>query len=80
MNSEQLKESFEPKNMTMAQFALRWILDHEAVSCVIPGASKVEQVYSNAGASGLLPLSKDLHRTLNDFYTEEIEQFIRGAY
>ena len=78
--TERLKKSYVPKGVNMAQFALRWILDHQAVSCVIPGASKVEQVYSNAGASSLKPLTKDLHRTLNDFYKKEVEEFIRGAY
>ena len=64
----------------MAQFALRWILDHEAVSCVIPGASKVAQVRSNALASGLPPLTENLHKKLATFYQDDIEQFIRGAY
>lgn len=78
--TDQLKKSYAPKEINMAQFALRWILDHEAVSCVIPGASKVEQVQSNTLASALPPLSEDLHRELNNFYKEDIEPFIRGAY
>ena len=39
----------------MAQSALRWILDHDAVTTVIPGASKIEQARCNALASDLLP-------------------------
>ena len=35
----------------LVQHALRWILMFEAVSCVIPGASSVEQVESNVLAS-----------------------------
>ncbi|MEL6672988.1 MAG: aldo/keto reductase [Bacteroidota bacterium] len=40
----------------LPQHALRWILMFEAVSCVIPGASRVEHVMSNAQASELPPL------------------------
>ena len=32
-----------PEGATLAQLALRWILDHEAVSVVIPGARNPEQ-------------------------------------
>ena len=77
---EHLKEVYPEGEMSLAQFALRWILDHKAVSTVIPGASKVEQVRSNAHASDLNPLSEDLHIELSDFYNNEVEQFIRGVY
>jgi aryl-alcohol dehydrogenase-like predicted oxidoreductase len=59
---------------------LRWILDHEAVSCIIPGASRPEQVVSNASVSGLDPLPKELHHQLYEFYLDEIQANIRGAY
>lgn len=78
--TNKLRELYVPKEMIMAQFALRWILDHEAVSCVIPGASKVQQVNSNAEASRLSPLSRDLHEQLHSFYKTEVEPFIRGPY
>ena len=45
-----------PPGVTLAQFALRWILMHEAVSCTIPGAKRPAQVAENAAASGLAPL------------------------
>ena len=37
--------------MTMSQFALRWILMSEAVSCVIPGAKRPDQVEENCRAA-----------------------------
>ena len=40
-----------PEGATMAQFALQWILAHEAVTCAIPGAKRPEQVRDNAAAS-----------------------------
>ena len=77
---EILKNEFLPKHVPMAQYALRWILDHPAVSCVIPGASKVEQVRSNAQASSLSPLGESTHDALYNLYQNEIDQYIRGAY
>lgn len=66
--------------ITMAQLALRWILDHDAVSAVIPGATKLEQVQGNAESSGLKPLGSTMHRQLRDLYDQEIAPSIRGAY
>jgi aryl-alcohol dehydrogenase-like predicted oxidoreductase len=48
---EELKRVMPP-GMTMTQFALRWILMHDAVSCTIPGAKKAAQVEDNCRASG----------------------------
>lgn len=69
-----------PADMTMAQMALRWILDHEAVSTIIPGASSPEQAKANTVAATLPPLSKDLHDTLGRFYQERVAPHIRGVY
>ena len=62
----------------MAQLALRWALDHEAISVVIPGASSVKQVDSNMSALGLEPLKKEVHEKLFDFYSKSVEPHIRG--
>ena len=75
-----LRKEYLPKHVPMAQYALRWILDHPAVSSVIPGASKVEQVRSNAMASSLAPLGVGTHDALYNLYQNEIAQYIRGAY
>ncbi len=69
-----------PGNMSMAQVALRWILDHEAVSVIIPGASSPEQVKGNAAISDVTPLSERLHQALSDFYTNSVHDQIRGPY
>lgn len=47
-----------PEGATMAQFALRWIIDQPGVSVVIPGARTQEQVKVNAAAAGLPALSQ----------------------
>ncbi len=69
-----------PDGMTMAQMALRWILDFAAVSVVIPGASSPAQAEANAQASDFAPLTKDLHKRLEEYYRTRVHEHIRGAY
>ena len=76
---QQLKGFKEP-TLPMAQWALRWILDHDAISTVIPGASKVAQAEGNAKASTLDSLSPETHVALTDFYESKIKAHIRGPY
>ena len=67
-----------PRGMTMAQFALRWILDQPAVSTVIAGVSKPEQVAQNVSASEFDALPRALHQQLFEFYVSEIRDQVRG--
>lgn len=69
-----------PEGMTMAEFALRWCLDHDAVSVLIPGARNPEKVAGNLRAATLPPLGEDLHAKLTDFYAAHIAGHIRGPY
>jgi len=45
---DEIKNNILPDDLTMVQLALRWILDHDAVSSIIPGASSKQQVIGNA--------------------------------
>jgi aryl-alcohol dehydrogenase-like predicted oxidoreductase len=79
----QLTETLKPlvpQGMTMAQMALRWILDFEPVSVVIAGARNAAQAVGNAKASDLPPLSRELHMKLKSLYEEEVAMNIRGPY
>lgn len=69
-----------PGNLSMVQMALRWVLDHEAVSVIIPGASSPDQAKSNTTVSDLEPLPDEIHQTLSAFYNERVHSHIRGAY
>lgn len=64
----------------MAQWAIRWILDHPEVTTVIPGASKIAQVHSNVEASSMPSLSKQTHAALRELYDEKIHDKIRGHF
>jgi aryl-alcohol dehydrogenase-like predicted oxidoreductase len=76
---EELK-TLVPEGMNLTQTALRWILDFDAVTVVIPGSKSPNQIPENASASQLPSLSKSLHVKLNAFYNEKIIQHIRGKY
>lgn len=69
-----------PQGMTMVEMSLRWILDFEAVTVIIPGASNPQQARDNVTASDLPPLSQDLHARLRDFYETQVAAHIRGKY
>jgi len=56
---EKLKEIL-PKNMSLPEMALRFILSHPAVSTTIPGMRKADHVTQNVAASDAGPLDKAL--------------------
>lgn len=76
--AEELK-TMVSTDMELSQFALRWILDQPQVSTVIAGASRPEQVKTNAHASNLPELSSDLHQQLAEFYSQKVKLHIRGG-
>jgi aryl-alcohol dehydrogenase-like predicted oxidoreductase len=57
-----------PEGTTMAQFALRWILMFDAVTCAIPGAKTPAQAIDNTAASDLPPLSDETMEAIRDLY------------
>ncbi len=71
---------YVPAGMAMADFALRWCLDHDAVTTIIPGARNPEQVRGNLRASAMAPLPPALHATLRQFYADQVAPHIRGPY
>jgi aryl-alcohol dehydrogenase-like predicted oxidoreductase len=68
---EQLRQMV-PEGFSMAQMAMRWLLDHPAVSTVITGATRPAQVAENASVSDLAPLPPELHDRLARFYRSEV--------
>lgn len=77
--TDRLKEML-PSGLTMAQMAQRWVLDCDAVSVIIPGATSPRQAAENASISALDPLPATLHQQIKEFYEKEVKQHIRGPY
>ena len=61
-----------PTGVSMSQFALRWILMFEAVSCAIPGGKRPEQVIENCHASDLPPLTSETMAEVERIYKQKI--------
>jgi aryl-alcohol dehydrogenase-like predicted oxidoreductase len=72
---EQLR-TLLPPGVSMSQFALRWILMFDAVSCAIPGGKRPEQVRENCAASDLPPLSNEIMRSVQHIYDERIRPLV----
>jgi aryl-alcohol dehydrogenase-like predicted oxidoreductase len=77
--AEQLKRLVDP-GVTLAQFALRWVIDQPGVSTVIPGARNPEQVRGNAAAAALAPLREDQLAGVADVYDRLIRQHVQDRW
>lgn len=69
-----------PEGVTMAQFALRWILMFDAVSCTIPGAKNPQQAEDNARASELPPLTDEQMQAIRDIYDRMIREQVHHRW
>jgi aryl-alcohol dehydrogenase-like predicted oxidoreductase len=65
---------------TMAQFALRWILDQPQLTVVIPGARSAEQAAANAAAADLAPLDEQTHAAVRRVYDELVAPHVSGRW
>jgi|SRR5581483_3776031 len=69
-----------PPGATMAQLALRWILMFDAVSCVIPGAKRPEQVDDNVAAADLPPLTNEQMGAARAVYESRIKPLVHQKW
>lgn len=69
-----------PEGSTLAALALRWILMHDAVSTVIPGARSPEQAAANAAAADLPPLGAETMAAVARVYQERIAPFVHQRW
>jgi aryl-alcohol dehydrogenase-like predicted oxidoreductase len=77
--AEQLKRLLDP-GVTLAQFALRWVIDQLGVSTVIPGARNPEQVRGNAAAAALPALREDQLSGVADVYDHLIREHVHDRW
>jgi aryl-alcohol dehydrogenase-like predicted oxidoreductase len=64
----------------MAQFALRWILMQDAVSCVIPGAKRPAQAKDNTAAADLPALSDSVMAKVREVYERLIKDSVHHLW
>jgi aryl-alcohol dehydrogenase-like predicted oxidoreductase len=69
-----------PPNVSMANFALRWILEHPEVSCVIPGARNSAQVLENVKGAELSSLTSSQSMALANIYQNQIRPLVHQRW
>jgi aryl-alcohol dehydrogenase-like predicted oxidoreductase len=72
--------SLVPQGVSMAQWAMRWILMHDAVTCAIPGAKHAEQVDDNAATADLPPLSEETMAKVREVYARKIRALVHQRW
>jgi aryl-alcohol dehydrogenase-like predicted oxidoreductase len=75
---EELKKTFPIESLPM--IALRWILMFDAVSTIIPGASKPEHIINNAKSSNLPPLTKKEMAKVEEIYDKYIKYYVHQRW
>ncbi len=73
-------EAIKPGGFAMSQFALKWILMHSAVSTVIPGGKRPQQVEDNTKTSNLPVLSKNVMEKVAKVYSEYIKPLVHHRW
>jgi aryl-alcohol dehydrogenase-like predicted oxidoreductase len=69
-----------PPGVSMSQFALRWILMFDAVTCAIPGGKNPAQVGDNCRASELPALSDEAMAAIRRIYGEKFRAAVHGRW
>jgi len=69
-----------PPGVSMSEFALRWILMFDAVTCAIPGGKRPEQVADNCRASDLPLLSDEAMDDVREIYERKIVPLIGNRW
>jgi len=72
--------SLLPDGVSMSQFALRWILMFDAVTCAIPGGKRPEQVTDNCRASELPPLTSETVAAVRRIYDAKIRPLVHHRW
>ena len=69
-----------PANLSMSQFALRWILMFDSVTCAIPGGKNPEQVANNCKAADLPPISSETMESVKTIYDQKIKPLVHNRW
>jgi len=72
-------EGLNSTGWPLSQMALRWLLDHPAVSSIIAGVSKPHQLDDNVAAAARPALPAALNASLARFYAEKVRPTVRGS-
>jgi aryl-alcohol dehydrogenase-like predicted oxidoreductase len=68
--------AFVPAGSTLSQFALRWILMFDAVTCAIPGAKNPAQAQQNVQAAEMPEISVAVMEEIKKIYNDRIREAV----
>ena len=74
-----LLKNILPKNFSLADLALKWILSYDAVTVVIPGATDKKHVKKNCRASDLDDISEIIPK-IKEVYEKLIKQDVHKKW
>ena len=75
----ELKDLF-PDQANLAPLALKWILQYPEISCVIPGASRPDQVDSNLSALEVADFIPEQLQGINDIYRRHVKKYVHQCW
>jgi aryl-alcohol dehydrogenase-like predicted oxidoreductase len=73
-------QALVPAGASLANFALRWILMNEAVTCAIPGGKRPGQVDENCAAAALQPLPDETMAEVREIYEKRIKPHVHAYW
>jgi aryl-alcohol dehydrogenase-like predicted oxidoreductase len=80
LNAVEEMRALVPADFSMSQFALRWILMFDAITCAIPGGKRPEQVAENCRALELPPLTDAVMASVRRIYDNRIRAFVHDRW
>lgn len=69
-----------PSGVSMGAWTMRWILMQDAVTCVIPGAKRPDQVDENAGAADLPPVPRETMAKIREIYDRRLRPHVHQLW
>ena len=69
-----------PRGVSMAEWALAWVLTNDAITCAIPGARRPDQVDQNARAADLGPLPPAVMEQVRAIYESRIRSQVHHRW
>lgn len=78
LEAVEVLKKIKPEGMTLAQFALKWILMNDGISCVIPGGKTPEQIRQNAETCNVKEISPNVMKTVTEIYDQYIKEQVHN--
>ncbi len=72
--------SLVPAGVSMGAWTMRWILMQDAVTCVIPGAKRPDQVDQNASAADLPALPQETMAKIREIYDRRLRPAVHQLW